>query len=184
MFSRTLGGSAAAGGGRARLARRVLVGLLLFAHATWICVHLGLVAAEEINPWKLGGYGMYTVPHKDPLVHVFLLDAETQEWREIPRALRSFNTYRFNRANFWHVFRCRPPSSRSLVAFMEENPHLRYRPMTIVLTEVNFVRQPIAAKREAHATLQIAWGGKERFGYRGEVCGKAVEGTADFAEPT
>ena len=183
MFSRALG-DRAGGTGRARSARRMLFWGLLLVHAAWICVHLGLVAAGQINPWKLGGYGMYTVPHKDPRVHVFVFDAAAQEWTEIPRSLRQFNTYRFDRENFLHVFRCRAPSDESLAAFMDENPHLRHRPLTIVLTEVDFLRQPIAAKRRPYANMQIAWGGEERFAYRGEVCGKPVEGTVDYAEPT
>ncbi len=42
--------------------RRVVVaGVVLFA--LWPAVHRGLVAAFEMNPWKLGGWAMYARPH-------------------------------------------------------------------------------------------------------------------------
>ena len=63
---------------RGSFALKLLVGLLLLAHAGWICVHLNLVAREQINPWKLGGYGMYTVPHYKALTHVFVIQDKSQ----------------------------------------------------------------------------------------------------------
>ena len=41
--------------------KQYLVGIFII-HTLWIVVHLILVMNNQINPWKLGGYGMYTVP--------------------------------------------------------------------------------------------------------------------------
>jgi hypothetical protein len=47
----------------------VLLGLISL-HATWIVFHLTLVSLELVNPWKLGGYGMYTTVHPKPGLHL------------------------------------------------------------------------------------------------------------------
>ena len=77
---------------RRDFALKIFVGLLLLAHVGWICVHLGLVAKEQINPWKLGGYGMYTVPHYTALTHVFVIDDNSKKWFELARHRRLFKT--------------------------------------------------------------------------------------------
>ena len=46
--------------------------MLLVFVALWPFVHLGLVARYEINPWKLGGFAMYTTPV--PPVQVVLFE--------------------------------------------------------------------------------------------------------------
>ncbi|MFT3765951.1 MAG: hypothetical protein QM820_10605 [Minicystis sp.] len=42
-----------------RLFMRALTALLL----AWPPVHMALTEAHGISPWRLGGYGMYSVPH-------------------------------------------------------------------------------------------------------------------------
>ncbi|MGF1552793.1 MAG: hypothetical protein ACFBWO_09860 [Paracoccaceae bacterium] len=160
-----------------------LVVVLLALHVGWVATHLSLVANERINPWKLGGYGMYTVPHKNPLAHVFLYDRQAGRWRELPRSAGKFNSFAFDTANHLHVFRCRPPSEASLVGFLDENPHLRHRELTLVISELAFLDDPIRAERQAQSRVQIAWGGRGRFGYRGEVCGERFEGEVAYAPP-
>lgn len=41
------------------LRKATIVGLVVL-HSAWIVFHMILVSRELINPWKLGGYGMYT----------------------------------------------------------------------------------------------------------------------------
>lgn len=43
---------------------------LLAAFFAWPAVHLSLVAAADLNPWKLAGWGMYSVPARLGAVHV------------------------------------------------------------------------------------------------------------------
>ncbi|MBY8976035.1 hypothetical protein KHP62_09475 [Rhodobacteraceae bacterium NNCM2] len=167
----------------ARRVQLLIVGILLALHIGWLCVHVWLVKTHQINPWKLGGYAMYTVPHPNALTHVFIFDEGAQKWSELERTKALFNSYLFDRANYLHVFRCRPPSTESLTGFMDENPHLRYRPLTIAITENMFSKDPIGAERKPVATLQIAWAGENKFAYQGMVCGKGFEGSTDYHAP-
>ena len=44
--------------------RKLVIVALVVLHSVWIVVHLNLVSRDLINPWKLGGYGMYTIDRK------------------------------------------------------------------------------------------------------------------------
>ena len=44
-------------------ARKAVIFGLLALHTVWIANHLRLVYQDRINPWRLGGYGMYTRPN-------------------------------------------------------------------------------------------------------------------------
>ncbi|MEM8793597.1 MAG: hypothetical protein AAGE80_18405 [Pseudomonadota bacterium] len=160
---------------------KVLVFAILAVHTIWICVHLGLVSQNLINPWKLGGYGMYTVPNNKARLHVFLFDNQSGGWRELAEG--QANSYLFDTANYLHVFRCRQPSADSIARFFDENPHLRYRPVTLALSERILTREPIGESRKIYAKLEVAWGGETKFGYRGELCGEAFDGTRDYTPP-
>lgn len=162
---------------------KLLIGVLLSLHVVWICVHLVLVAGERINPWKLGGYGMYTLPSPQALTHVYTFNEAAEEWIEIPRKARAFESFEFDRRNHLHVFRCRPPSESSIVAFLDQNPHLRYRPLTLALSEQLFDREPIGVRRQIYAKVEIAWAGQTRFAYRGAICDKTFDGAVDYAAP-
>lgn len=168
---------------RHAFALKLLIGALLLVHTAWICIHLALVAQERINPWKLGGYGMYTVPHPDALTHVYYFDETAAKWVEIPRKARRFNSFAFDSRNYLHVFRCRPPSEASIVGFLDENPHLRHRPLTLALSEQVFERKPVVVKRQIYAKVEIAWAGETRFGYRGEICDQTFAGELDYTAP-
>ncbi len=50
--------------------RQRLVFALLVAFALWPLVHRGLVHRYGLDPWKFGGWAMYTVARKDPQVVV------------------------------------------------------------------------------------------------------------------
>ena len=50
--------------------RTLAVALLLFA-ALWPLVHRVLVARYDLNPWKFGGWAMYTTPTPPLLVALF-----------------------------------------------------------------------------------------------------------------
>ncbi len=161
--------------------RTVAVGLVLGLHLGWLGTHLWLVSEERINPWKLGGYGMYTVPFPAPLTHVYLFDTAARGWAELERG--TFNSYAFDSANHDFVFRCRPLGAAALTAFLDENPHLRFRPLTLVVSEVQFSRAPVAAERMPVITAQLAWGGRSKFAFRGEACGTSFAGESDYLAP-
>ena len=45
----------------------------MVALAIWPAVHIGLVARYDLNPWKLGGWGMYSAPQLASEVRVSCL---------------------------------------------------------------------------------------------------------------
>ena len=165
------------------LARRILIGLLLAAQIVWLGGHLTLVSKGLINPWKLGGYGMYTTANPRAQTHVYYHDDAAGRWTEIPRSENRFNSFLFDSRNHLHVFRCRPPGEFALTGFMDENPHLRYRPLTIALSEATLTRDPVGAARKIYATIEFAWSGQTKFGYRGKLCGHQFRGVIEYAAP-
>ena len=66
--------------------RRVVVaGVVLFA--LWPAVHRGLVAAFDVNPWKLAGWAMYVRPHFPTQLALYTIRAgeETRVTEFTPR---------------------------------------------------------------------------------------------------
>jgi len=48
-----------------------LLGALLLVLTLWPIAHIGLVFRFDLNPWKLAGWGMYTVPQLPPYLRVY-----------------------------------------------------------------------------------------------------------------
>jgi len=70
--------------------RKWIIAGLLILHIAWIGNHLRWVANDEINPWRMGGYAMYTVPSLGQRILVF--DAS------FPEAPRKVKMHQFERA--------------------------------------------------------------------------------------
>ncbi|WP_415893883.1 hypothetical protein ACMXYN_05665 [Neptuniibacter sp. PT8_73] len=47
-----------------------LMGMFLALQLSWCIAHVLLVSNGDVNPWKLGGYGMYTTPAYCPLPEI------------------------------------------------------------------------------------------------------------------
>ena len=167
----------------ARKAQLVFVGALLAVHVVWIGVHMSLAADKKINPWKLGGYAMYTTPHPNARAHVFIFDEGARRWAEIQRSENKFSSFAFDRANALHVFRCGRPSEAALIGFMDENPHLRNRPLTIAISETVFERYPVKTGRTLATRIEIAWGKDNTFAYRGKTCDETYQGQIAYTPP-
>ena len=58
--------------------KRRLVIAFLIGFALWPAVHRGLVAAYDVNPWKLAGWAMYARPHFPSRVALYLVEGETE----------------------------------------------------------------------------------------------------------
>jgi hypothetical protein len=103
--------------------RALAIAVLVFV-AVWPFVHRVLVAKYDINPWKLGGFAMYTTP--TPPIQVVLFHkvgaslAPIDE-RELPRPVRrqadAFRTLRHARG------RLRRPDALG-AAVLEARPDL------------------------------------------------------------
>lgn len=62
--------------------RRVVIAFLAL-FAAWPAAHRALVAAFDVNPWKLGGWAMYARPHFPPELRMYVLRGDAE--REIAR---------------------------------------------------------------------------------------------------
>lgn len=69
---------------------RIFCVIIFGIHLTWVCVHMVMVYYEMVNPWKLGGYAMYTVPAPCFSSHVFWIDSDgVQQTIPVDKKIRS-----------------------------------------------------------------------------------------------
>ncbi len=148
----------------------VLLGLIVL-HTVWIVIHLSLVSRELINPWKLGGYGMYTTVEPDAALSVF--DSRIDGF-EIP--VDDKDRANLGNENQFLIFRCRPLTVASLQNFLKNNPRFTGVPLRFIVTERKLLKDPIRAERVPHAILEIRWTGQTTFDYAGKICGKIFRG--------
>lgn len=151
--------------------QKILLLGLVALHAAWIAFHLNLVSRGLVNPWKLGGYGMYTTV--SPQRKVLLLDR-----RYVGRVIAA-DTYKrrgFLAKNQMFVFRCKPITLASLQALFDENPKLVSVPLRIVITESRLLRNPIRPQITPYSFIDLKWQGWSRFEYVGKACDNTYHG--------
>ncbi|NNJ75663.1 MAG: hypothetical protein HKP56_10930 [Anderseniella sp.] len=148
----------------------ILLGLIVL-HAVWLVIHMNLVSHQLINPWKLGGYGMYTTVNPAPALSLF--DRRIDGF-EIP--IDDKDRVKLASENNFFIFRCQPLRVASLQTFLKNNPRFTGAPLRFILTEQTFLRDPIRAERLPHSILEIRWTGQDSFDYAGKICGKIFRG--------
>lgn len=148
----------------------VLVALLV-VHIAWIITHLVLVTREQINPWKLGGYGMYTTVYSDPVLYVY--DMRFSEF-QLPTSAYSYDE--FVQKNFGFTFRCRRFSEESLKDFFKASPQLVGVYLRFIVGELELMRNPIRAERVPQSVLEVRWTDPNTFLYAGQVCDELYNG--------
>ena len=109
--------------------KAVLLGLIVL-HTAWIVIHMNLVSRELVNPWKLGGYGMYTTAHARPALSLF--DSRMPGF-EVP--MDDKDVARLTSENKFFIFRCQPLTVASLLNFLIYNPLLSGIPLRFFITE-------------------------------------------------
>ncbi|MGE4249981.1 MAG: hypothetical protein AB7F09_11345 [Parvibaculaceae bacterium] len=148
--------------------RKWAVGALLVLHVMWIANHMRLVAQDQINPWRLGGYAMYTVPPPGYRVRVYEAGFPDQPLR--------VNHLQYEAAiwftNPGRTFRCADIPTAALRSFFNENPDLIGRSLIFVHSERRFVRVPPSTKRQVQALVQVNWQDAQSFTYTTKICGK------------
>lgn len=154
---------------------RVILLALIGLHGLWIVIHMNLVSRELINPWKLGGYGMYTTANNDPVIFVF--DARMDTFA-IP--ITAKDRAKMARANKFFVFRCNPITTTSLQGFLKDNPRFVGVPLRFVFTERKMYRDPLRPERVPYSILEIRWTGQSTFDYAGKACDKLYNGQAEL----
>ena len=114
--------------------RKAILLALVIGHAVWIIVHLNLVSRELINPWKLGGYGMYTVPHPSPAFTLF-----DRRFDGLEITVSKDDRKKLTWDNWFFVFRCRPITVASLQRYLRDNPRLVGIPLRFIFAEKKMV---------------------------------------------
>lgn len=154
-----------------KILKSVVVTVLIF-HMLWILNHLRWVANDQINPWKLGGYGMYTKPEPDVTLTLFDIRFPGAHFKLDPS---TYSLVRYRKAsrftNIRRVFRCAHVKPDQLLAFFEGNPQLRGRNLGFLYTEGKFIQNPVSVKRVNQGHVTIIWTGKDVFEYTSEFCG-------------
>lgn len=157
--------------------RKWIVAGLLVLHIGWIGNHMRLVAADQINPWRLGGYGMYTIPSPFPRLQVF--DAS------MPDAPIPVNTVHYEAvlrsSNAARTFRCASIPSAALRSFFNENRNLFGKNLVFVYSERRFIHFPPSTKRELQGAVRVTWQDMQSFTYTSRFCGKEETGSVTLS---
>jgi hypothetical protein len=122
---------------------------------------------DQINPWKLGGYAMYTVPNPVPSIRVYesvpgpaIKASFVQFWV----ATRSTNLLR--------TFRCASVPPAALVALFNENRALIGKSLVFAFTERRFYRNPPSTNLEPIGVIFVTWQDEGSFFYTSNFCGQ------------
>jgi hypothetical protein len=158
--------------------RTIIIYALLALHTLWIVNHVRLVYQERINPWKLGGYGMYTVPtlgYRLQLVDLSVPDfpmvvpKQEVSWQQLNNATRFSNVRR--------AFRCAPVPAHALYEFFRENPQFVGRKVAIQFHERKFTRKPPWFEPVMKGQVIVEWQDKFNFGFTNQFCGEEEKST-------
>lgn len=152
-------------------AHKIGFAVLLLLHSIWVVVHMNLVSRELINPWKLGGYAMYTTANPRPKLQIF-----DMRFGPTPMDWASYNDKGFFEENYRYAFRCARFSEKSMHRFFADNSLLVGVPIQFVVWEKRLLRGPVRIEGAAHALLAIRWKGSDEFQYAGQVCGQQYGG--------
>lgn len=148
--------------------RKWIIWSLLILHIAWIANHMRWIANDQINPWRLGGYAMYTIPSLGQLTRVY--DAN------IPEAPLQVNMLQYEKAtrltNYGRTFRCASVPAEALFAFFGENTFLIGRNLVFVFSERQLVRNPVQTKRVTKGIVAVTWQDERNFTYSNRFCGK------------
>ena len=158
--------------------RKWIIAGLLILHIAWIGNHLRWVAGGQINPWKLGGYGMYTIPN--PSIRMGIYDANFPDDPLRAKSLRYEMATRFT--NVLRAFRCADVPAEALLAFFEDNTDLIGRNLAFVYTERQFVRDPPSTKRVMQGVVIVTWQDSQAFTYTNRFCGNEHTASAILPE--
>jgi hypothetical protein len=154
----------------------VIIAALVF-HVLWIVNHFRWVTNGQIDPWKLGGYAMYTVP--PPRVTLVLLNLQNPAApRRIDPGIYSMTRYEAMTTftNIKRAFRCAHVKAEELKVFFEENPQLRGNNLGFLYLENKFIQNPVATKRVRQGRVTIIWTGSDRFEFTSDFCGNREAG--------
>ena len=133
---------------------KYLLWVLLALHVLWGSTHLVLHAKGFINPWKLGGYGMYTVPSPKPRVEFEFLNSDKEP---------NVNYFDFRDDNIGFYFRKWLITVDSLQSLITENPKLIGADFRLMVTEQFLVKESLSAERKITHEAQVIWNSDSEY---------------------
>ena len=157
--------------------QKTIFAAIIVLHTCWIVFHLNMVSQGLLNPWKLGGYGMYTIAPPKAMLHVF-----DRQFPGVEAPISKKSHHKFRRENNYFNFLCQPLKEKSLQGFFRSNPDLVGHTLRFFVSQNKFLRNPIRSKRRAHSILEVTWTGPSTFQYTGQVCRKIYEGQLKLTE--
>ncbi len=144
----------------------ILYGLLII-HTYWIGTHMCLVANGKINPWKMGGYGMYTGPSPRPSLKVYQENSDG-EFKKIPR--EQLRLYRYKQANYHYNFYCKTVTPDELNIFLEDNPQFVGKNINLKVKGQFMTTKPIERVIKTISTIRVRWKNSTQYNYQMEYC--------------
>lgn len=153
----------------------ILFGILI-VHGLWITHHLTLVAVGAVNPWKMGGYAMYTKPSKSSDVVINIIDQYDEEGGV---SLDPFNSYipfvkDFYRMNWDFNMYCKPITHDSIIQLFEDNPRFTNEDLLIEVYAYRLKSEPLRQITEKMSETKIFWQDNNHFSVSANVCGKSI----------
>ena len=155
-----------------------IIAALLICHIAWIANHMRWIANDQINPWKLGGYAMYTVP--DLAARLVVVDPAFSEAPVRVSLTRYLAAQRF--INPGRVFRCAHMTAEAIRALIYENRHLIGRNIALIITESRFVHDPPSLKRGMQGRVLLTWHDMKTFTFVSNFCGSEHTETTTWDE--
>jgi hypothetical protein len=148
--------------------QRWIVFSVLALQIVWIANQLRLVMTDQINPWRLGGYGMYTVPFPVSSFEVYSSDSP-----DVPLPV---NKKRFEMVarltNPSRTFRCADVSPESLLGFFDENSFLIGTKLIFTFKEERFIHVPPSVENQVQGVVDVDWQDDRTFTATNKFCGK------------
>lgn len=148
--------------------RKWVVAGLLILHIGWMANHMRWVMTDQIDPWRLGGYAMYTIP--PPAARFQVYDADFPDTPALVNSMLYEAAERFT--NPRRAFRCAQVPPAAMRGFFEENGNLIGKHLAFIYTERRFYRDPRSFKREIQGVIELSWQDERTFTYRSRFCGK------------
>ena len=146
--------------------------VLVVIHSAWIANHLRLHAEGVINPWKGGGYGMYTNLSPGPRFIVYtdmVFPVATTPANRITKFNEAPLMEKTNILNFNRFFRCRNVSPTALKRFIRQNRSKLKRYVSVGVQERYVDQETRAAKGKIIGTFQLSIN-DAIASYKGTIC--------------
>jgi hypothetical protein len=143
---------------------------ILVCHILWMVFHLSQAATDSINPWKLGGYGMYVQPNKSAYTEFWLRDSQSEALSALDLDVANFKT-----KNLKFNLHCKPPTASSFQVLFKDNPEIVGKELKLEIMAPEFMHEQLRVDYRKVAEMYIEPRDEKSFVYSGTVCGKQRE---------